>query len=121
MIFHLRAEDLPRLQAEWFRDERDEIVCDLEITKDDLNKHRTTHERQDAVSSWRQMNLRRSKGLLIFPIPSGPGGNHLNAQGELEQTPHIRTRRLRPADFVKGHDDDEHSPHRFPPDPGGST
>ena len=66
-FFHLRAEDLPRLQAEWFRDEGDEIVCDLEITKGDRDRHRTTHYRQDAVSNWRRMNRRRPKGLLIFP------------------------------------------------------
>ena len=66
-FFHLRAEDLPRIQAQWFRDEGDEIICDLEITKGDRDKHRTTHYRQDAVSNWRRMNLRRPKGLLIFP------------------------------------------------------
>ena len=66
-FFHLRAEDLPRLQAEWFRDEGDEIVCDLKITKGDRDRHRTTHYRQDAVSNWRRMNRRRPKGLLIFP------------------------------------------------------
>jgi hypothetical protein len=66
-FFHLRAEDLPRLQAEWFRDEGEEIVADIEITKGDRDRHRTTHYRQDAVSNWRRMNLRRPKGLLIFP------------------------------------------------------
>ena len=66
-FFYLRAEDLPRIKAEWFQDRGEEIVCVLEITKGDRNKQETTHYRSDAVENWRRMNLRRPKGFLAFP------------------------------------------------------
>ena len=34
-FFYLRAEDLPRVKAEWFQDKGDEIVCLFEFTKRD--------------------------------------------------------------------------------------
>lgn len=66
-FFYLRAEDLPRIKAEWFQDRGEEIVCVLEITKGDRNKQETTHFRSDAVENWRRMNQRRPKGFLVFP------------------------------------------------------
>lgn len=66
-FFYLRAEDLPRIRAEWFQDRGEEIVCVLEITKGDRNKQETTHYRSDALENWRRMNQRRPKGFLVFP------------------------------------------------------
>ena len=66
-FFYLRAEDLPRVKAEWFQDKGDEIVCLLEITKGDRNKQETTHYRSDAVENWRRMQKRRPQGFLVFP------------------------------------------------------
>lgn len=66
-FFYLRAEDLPRIKAEWFQDRGDEIVCLLEVTKGDRDKHQTTTYRPDAVENWRRMNQRRPKGFLVFP------------------------------------------------------
>ncbi len=66
-FFYLRAEDLPRLRAEWFQDHGEEIICLLEQTKGNRPQQRTTHYRPDAIANWRRMNLRRPKGLLIFP------------------------------------------------------
>ena len=66
-FFYLRAEDLPRLRAEWFRDNGEEIICLLEQTKGNRPQQRTTHYRPDAIANWRRMNLRRPKGLLVFP------------------------------------------------------
>ncbi len=66
-FFYLRAEDLPRIKAEWFQDMGDEIICRLEVTKGDRDKHQTTTYRPDAVENWRRMNQRRPKGFLVFP------------------------------------------------------
>ncbi len=66
-FFYLRAEDLPRLKAEWFQDHGDEIVCLLEQTKGNRPVQRTTHYRPDAAANWRRMTLRRPKGFLVFP------------------------------------------------------
>ena len=66
-FFYLRAEDIPRLRAEWFQDVGDEIVCNLEITKGDRTKHRTTHYRDDALGNWRRLKVRKPKGYLAFP------------------------------------------------------
>jgi len=66
-FFYLRAEDLPRLRAEWFQDHGEEIICLLEQTKGNRPQQRTTHYRPDALANWRRMNLRRPKGLLVFP------------------------------------------------------
>jgi len=66
-FFYLRAEDLPRLRAEWFQDHGDEIICLLEETKGNRPLQRTTHYRPDAVANWKRMNKRRPKGLLVFP------------------------------------------------------
>ena len=66
-FFYLRAEDLPRIKSEWFKDRGEEIICTLEITKGDRDKHNTTHYRVDAVENWRRMSQRRPKGFLVFP------------------------------------------------------
>jgi hypothetical protein len=66
-FFYLRAEDLPRLRAEWFQDHGEEIICFLEQTKGNRPQQRTTHYRPDAIPNWRRMNRRRPKGLLVFP------------------------------------------------------
>ena len=66
-FFYLRAEDLPRLRAEWFQDHGEEIICLLEETKGNRPQQRTTHYRPDAVANWRRMNKRRQNGLLVFP------------------------------------------------------
>ena len=66
-FFYLRAEDLPRVRADWFQDRGEEIVCVLEITKGDRNKQETTHYRSDALENWRRMNQRRPTGFLVFP------------------------------------------------------
>ena len=66
-FFYLRAEDLPRIRAEWFQDKGEEIVCFLEITKGDRDKQETRNYRQDALENWRRMNQRRPKGFLVFP------------------------------------------------------
>ena len=66
-FFYLRAEDLPRLRAEWFQDHGEEIICFLEQTKGNRPQQRTTHYRPDAILNWQRMNQRRPNGLLIFP------------------------------------------------------
>jgi hypothetical protein len=66
-FFYLRAEDVPRLRAEWFQDDGEQIICLLEETKGNRPRQRTTHYRSDAVANWRRMNKRRPKGFLVFP------------------------------------------------------
>ncbi|MEX0649862.1 MAG: hypothetical protein WD200_02590 [Candidatus Andersenbacteria bacterium] len=66
-FFYLRAEDLPRLKAEWFQDHGEEIICLLGQTKGNRLQQRTTHYRPDAIANWRRMNGRRPKGVLVFP------------------------------------------------------
>ena len=41
-FFFLRAEDMYRLKSEWFSETSDGWFCDLEVTKADRPKHRTT-------------------------------------------------------------------------------
>ena len=60
------AEDLPRLKAEWFQDQGDEIIYLLEQTKGNRQQQRTTHYRPDAIANWRRMNNRRPKGLSML-------------------------------------------------------
>ena len=70
-FFYLRAEDIPRLKSEWFRDTGEEIICDLEITKGDRDKHPTTHYRPDAIKNWRRLAARKPKGHLACPPSTG--------------------------------------------------
>jgi len=75
-FFHLRAEDLPRLQAEWFSDTGDdEIICLLEETKGNRHKHETRSYRVDAPSNWRRLAQRKPSGYLVFPHIVRPKGN----------------------------------------------
>ena len=66
-FFYLRAEDLPRIKAEWFQVRGDEISCLLEETKGDRITQETTNYRPDALQNWRRMNQRRPTGFLVFP------------------------------------------------------
>ena len=74
-FFYLRAEDIPRLKSEWFRDTGEEIICDLEITKGDRDKHPTTHYRNDAIQNWRRLVKRKPKGHLAFAHLQRDGSN----------------------------------------------
>jgi hypothetical protein len=66
-FFYLRAEDLPRLKAEWFQDHGEEIICFLEQTKGNRPQQRTRHYRPDAIANWKRMDLRHPTGFLVFP------------------------------------------------------
>jgi hypothetical protein len=66
-FFYLRAEDIPRLKAEWFQDKGDQIICDLEEVKGERDRYQTTNYRKDAVENWRRMSERRPNGFLCFP------------------------------------------------------
>ena len=59
-FFFLRAEDLPRIKAEWFRAWKDKdgewISCDLEEVKGDRPTYTTTNYRFNAVETWMRMN-----------------------------------------------------------------
>tara|TARA_Y100001972_G_scaffold128018_1_gene186914 strand:+ start:756 stop:2174 length:1419 start_codon:yes stop_codon:yes gene_type:complete len=74
--FYLRAEDMYRLKAEWFKQAEDgSFICDLETTKKDRPKHKTTHYRPDAVSFMKRLLQRKPSGYLIFPHLPRPVGN----------------------------------------------
>ena len=74
--FYLRAEDMYRIKGEWFKEMDDgSFYCDLETTKKDRPKHRTTHYRPDAVSFMKRLLQRKPKGYLIFPHLPRPIGN----------------------------------------------
>ena len=66
-FFYLRAEDLPRIKAEWFQDKGEWISCLLEETKGNRIQQETTTYRPEAVENWRRMNQRRPTGFLVFP------------------------------------------------------
>jgi hypothetical protein len=75
-FFYLRAEDMPRLRSEWFRDQGDgTVLCFLEETKGNRLLHQTFHYRPDAYSFWERMVLRRPAGYLILPHLFRPRGN----------------------------------------------
>ena len=69
-FFYLRAEDLPRIRAEWFqRGRRRRRGVHRCLWRDQggptqIHRHPT---RPDAVQNWRRMNQRRPKGFLCFP------------------------------------------------------
>ena len=52
-FFHLRAEDLPRLKAEWFAEGagNKQVICTLQVTKRDRNKEITENADQMGTSS----------------------------------------------------------------------
>ena len=78
--FYLRAEDMYRIKAEWFGLSDDgSYYCDLETTKKDRPKHRTTHYRPDAISFMKRLLQRKPKGYLIFPHMDRPEGNEADS------------------------------------------
>jgi hypothetical protein len=80
-FFYLRAEDMPRLRSEWFRDQGDgTVICFLEETKGNRPLHQTFHYRPDAYPFWQRMLLRRPTGYVILP--------HLNRPKENEAESH---------------------------------
>ena len=66
-FFFLRSEDMYRLKSEWFSETKDGWFCDLETTKRDRPRHRTTHYRKDANKFMKRLSQRKPKGYLIFP------------------------------------------------------
>ena len=73
--FFLRAEDMYRLKSEWFSQTKDGWFCDLETTKGDRPKHRTTHYRRDAEKFMKRLMQRKPNGYLIFPHLNRPENN----------------------------------------------
>ena len=74
-FFYLRAEDMYRIRSEWFSNTTDGWFCDLETTKKDRPRHRTTHYRKDAEKFMSRLKKRKPKGYLIFPHLNRPEGN----------------------------------------------
>ena len=71
-FFYFRAEDLPRIRAEWFQERQDDdgeqvVECFVEETKGGRPKYTAIPTRPDALQNWRRMNQRRPKGFLCFP------------------------------------------------------
>ena len=78
--FYLRAEDMCRLKSEWFKEASDgSYHCNLETTKKDRPKHRTTHYRPDATSFMKRLLQRKPTGYLIFPHLERPIGNEADS------------------------------------------
>ncbi len=75
-FFYLRAEDMCRLQSEWFkRKDSGSWTCFLETAKKDRDLHRTSHYRRDADSYLKRIIGRKPNGYLIFPHMKRPEGN----------------------------------------------
>ena len=83
-FFHLRAEDMPRLKSEWFRESDGEIILRLEETKGHRKRTDTSHIRVDAFSVWQRMKKRRPKGYLILPHLPRKEGNE--AESHVKET-----------------------------------
>jgi hypothetical protein len=66
-FFYLRSEDAPRVRAEWWKDDGEQVVCYLEKTKGDRDLHDTYAYRPDASSNTRRMLRRKPKGYVVFP------------------------------------------------------
>ena len=78
--FYLRAEDMCRLKSEWFKEASDgSYHCNLETTKKDRPKHRTTHYRPDATSFMKRLLQRKPTGYLILPHLERPIGNEADS------------------------------------------
>ena len=78
--FYLRAEDMYRIKGEWFKEMDDgSFYCDLETTKKDRPKHRTTHYRPDATSFMKRLLQRKPTGYLILPHLERPIGNEADS------------------------------------------
>ena len=65
--YYLRAEDMPRLRSEWFREEDESINCFLEKTKGDREKKLTKAFRPQHYSTIKRILRRRPSGYLILP------------------------------------------------------
>ena len=71
-FFFLRAEDLPRLQMEWFHERIDDqgekyVECILEETKGNRDIQRTQHLRPDGYKVWKRIQKRKPEGHILFP------------------------------------------------------
>jgi hypothetical protein len=71
-FYYLRSEDAPRLRSEWFSEQLTEqgepqVICFLEKTKGDRDKHDTYAYRPDALENIRRILKRKPKGWLNFP------------------------------------------------------
>ena len=70
-FFFLRAEDLPRLKAEWFRSEEGKggsfVICRLEETKGNRPIRQTHNLRPDGYKVWERITKRKPSGYLLFP------------------------------------------------------
>ena len=66
-FFYLRAEDIPRIRTEWFKDVGGVITVKLEKTKQDRLKQETEHYYPDGYKVWKRIEKRRPDGFLCFP------------------------------------------------------
>ena len=66
-FFYLRAEDIPRIRTEWFKDVGGVINVKLEKTKQDRLKQETEHYYPDGYKVWKRIEKRRPDGFLCFP------------------------------------------------------
>ncbi len=66
-FFYLRAEDIPRIRTEWFKDVGGVIYVKLEKTKQDRLKQDTEHLYSDGYDVWKRIEQRRPDGFLCFP------------------------------------------------------
>lgn len=83
-FFHLRAEDMPRLKSEWFRESEEGIILRLEETKGHRKRTDTSHIRDDAFSVWQRIKKRRPKGYLILSHLPREDGNE--AESHVKET-----------------------------------
>ena len=76
-FFHLRAEDLPRLKAEWFAEGagNKQVICTLQVTKRDRNKEITENARPDGHKFWKRLAKRKPSGYLVLPHKDRPDGD----------------------------------------------
>ena len=87
-FFYLRSEDAPRLRSEWFSERLTDkgeplVVCFLEKTKGDRDKHDTYAYRSDALGKVRRILKRKPKGWLNFPhIKRTEGSENESKVGE---------------------------------------
>ena len=67
-FFHLRAEDIPRLESEWIHEDTDEgLYLYLEIVKGDrLIRHKSTSYRTGSDNALERIKTRKPKGFLLF-------------------------------------------------------
>jgi len=67
-FFHLRAEDIPRLESEWIHEDTDEgLYLYLEIVKGDrLIRHKSTSYRSGSDNALERIKKRKPTGFLLF-------------------------------------------------------